>query len=254
MTQKKELELRYIEMLRSQLPDFPEGEMELDGEEPDFVISNPRGIVGIEVRRLFKESKDEQAPKQAREAEAWKVVRLAQAAAEKQNIPIARVSVIFSSDVDLRKTNRSLFSGWLVEIVRNNLTPGECIPPEGKNVCIEGLELRGYPNFVDYVQISRFTELQSPSWVVLGGGWIQTECSGLFQKAISEKNELLPKYLKRCESCWLLLVADGNGDSSLLDPEPTSDTYISQFDRTFFLEAFSGRISHLITRKTESAI
>jgi len=57
VTQKKELELRYIEMLRSQLPDFPEGEMELDGEEPDFVISNPRGIVGIEVRGYSKRAR-----------------------------------------------------------------------------------------------------------------------------------------------------------------------------------------------------
>jgi hypothetical protein len=72
----------------------------------------------------------------------------------------------------------------------------------------------------------------------------------LFQNDIREKARLLPRYLERCDRCWLVLAADAARPSSFIEPNQASlaHTYESPFERTYFLDCSQGRPVQLATR------
>jgi hypothetical protein len=69
------------------------------------------------------------------------------------------------------------------------------------------------------------------------------------QAVIDEKNLRHVRYSQHCDECWLLVVASGGRPSGLFEPseETRSHVYRSLFARTFFMEAFSGRLIELTT-------
>ena len=69
------------------------------------------------------------------------------------------------------------------------------------------------------------------------------------QRIIDEKNSKQGRYRQRCDECWLLIVASGGRPSGLFEPsaETKNHLYHSLFERTYFIEAFSGAVIELTT-------
>jgi hypothetical protein len=243
----KDKELHYLQILQEKLKGFPEGTVVSD-EEPDFLVSTHEGLIGIEVRQIFKVD-GSPLPMQVLESEARIIVARAQEAAVNRNLPGLAVAVKFSPCADLRKSAREANAIELLEIIANH------VPELGGYVALIGDEPHGFqkdlPSFVSYLRIFHPLEPCPPFWVAQGGGWIQTGCIELLAEAIESKNKRLPTYLKKCSRCWLLLAADGLNDSNLIQPyeESFRHIYRSLFDRTFYLEAFSRSVMELNTSK-----
>jgi hypothetical protein len=79
---------------------------------------------------------------------------------------------------------------------------------------------------------------------------VLADCIDLLQSAIDDKAPKLQGYLEHCDECWLLLVADSMKPSATIHPgaETLARTFISPFDRTFFLNFGMGTVSPLKTR------
>jgi hypothetical protein len=58
------------------------------------------------------------------------------------------------------------------------------------------------------------------------------------QDTINAKNKKINEYIKNCDECWLLVVADRTKADQryCLTPEITSHRFVSKFRKTFFLE------------------
>jgi hypothetical protein len=68
------------------------------------------------------------------------------------------------------------------------------------------------------------------------------------QDLIQEKNARLSRYLQKCESCWLLLVADGFKASGSIDlgAAVPHHAFRSSFDRIFILQVFGSELLRLV--------
>jgi hypothetical protein len=65
----KELEKQYLEKFIRAYPQFPEGTID-DSERPDFIVRSEDKNIGIEMCRLYKDSRDDSLSIQAQEK--WK--------------------------------------------------------------------------------------------------------------------------------------------------------------------------------------
>jgi hypothetical protein len=65
----KELEKQYLEKFIRAYPQFPEGTID-DSERPDFIVRQEDKNIGIEICRLYKDSRDDSLSIQAQEK--WK--------------------------------------------------------------------------------------------------------------------------------------------------------------------------------------
>jgi hypothetical protein len=75
-------------------------------------------------------------------------------------------------------------------------------------------------------------------WEVMEPGTVSISFMSELQDRISEKNKMIDDYLKACDECWLLIVADRTraDQKFYLTPEMQRHVYESKFQRTFFLE------------------
>ncbi len=242
----KDKELHYLRILQGKIKNFPEGTV-VPNEEPDFLVSTQEGLLGIEVRQIFKVDGNPM-PKQTVESEARIIVARAQEAAVNRNLPGLVVTVRFSPCADLSKPDRNTNAIELPEAIANHVPELGCVA----SICDESYGIPSYlPSFVSYLTIFHPPEPCPAFWRAKGGGRVQSDCIELLAEAIESKNKLLPAYLKKCSRCWLLLVADGLNDSNLIQPykESFRHIYHSSFDRTFYLEAFSRSVIDLNTSK-----
>jgi hypothetical protein len=99
------------------------------------------------------------------------------------------------------------------------------------------------------IRLFRASVMTRHHWWAAESGWVQTECGSALQGAIEEKNSKYSRYIQHCDECWLLVVASGGRPSGLFDPseETRGFVYRSLFSRTFFMEAFTGRVLELRT-------
>jgi hypothetical protein len=241
---RKELERLFFNILKQQVSDFPEGDV-VEGESPDFVIRGLEGTLGVEVTRLFKRSGEGQQSLKAQESEKRMIVDMARKLHEKRGMPILHVSVLFGSSGPFNKSKRKLLSEQLANAIQ------ACMPTPESWCRIDHTfeDDCPFPVEVASVRIANFSSLKRNHWSVGEAGWVQEDFVGELQKAIDEKHSELSEYLSRCSTCWLLIVADGSGPSSFFDPSDNTKrhTYSSRFPRTYFVEAFDGRIIQLST-------
>ena len=86
----------------------------------------------------------------------------------------------------------------------------------------------------------------------VGAGLVVTDFVELFQQAIDAKAGGFPKYLDRCDECWLLLVGDPRRSSGgMLPTQGTlSHVYRSPFARIYFFDWAAGSLHPLRTSTT----
>ena len=231
----KEEERRHLEMLRAALPDFPDGAVDGAGENPDFVIDAGSSKIGVELTRLFHQG----AAAVGRESDQASVVFRAQAIAASNDCPPLQVFVQFRPDSLIgKKRVQSLAEELAYEVEANIPTVGERaspsqLPPEVWGITI----VRPRPTF-------------TPVWQASRVGIVPYDFGQGLQDTLDAKRNRLSSYLKRCDECWLLVVAPGTFPSAFVEIDgPTRESVFDfAFARCFMLDGFNGRYFELRRR------
>jgi len=95
------------------------------------------------------------------------------------------------------------------------------------------------------------TWLTSHRWEVMEPGLVTIGFVHELQDAITAKNKKIDEYLKGCNQCWLLVVADRTkADQKFhFTPEMQENVYKSNFERTFYLEIAERFLTELTTTR-----
>lgn len=206
-------------------------------DKPDFRIRVGGKTIGVEITRLFT-SPDAPALESTQESIFDQACRNA----EHLKLPPVDVMLFFNLRKALQKADRCRIADAVVQLVAAN------IPADG---CRADLEHRpGQPPEVDLIQINPPYRPELGRWRAdFAFSTIERNTFAILQKAITKKSTLLRTYLKACDECWLLLVADSFKASGNLDFSEDSrmHTFSSPFTRTYALDWGRPRLHRLET-------
>ena len=204
-------------------------------DSPDFRVRIGNNIIGVEVRRLFTSS-DGPAIESTQESIFDEACRKA----ERLNLPPAEVTLFFNLRRPLRIAARRRITDAVVRVVADNM------PAEGDKADLK--HRPGQPPEVDQIQINRRSRREVGRWRAdFEFSKIESNISSIVREAIAEKGNRLPTYLKVCNECWLLLVADSFKPSGNLKfgEVGQQDTFSSPFTRTYALDFGRGYLHRL---------
>lgn len=210
---------------------------------PDFLIRTANGTLGIEHREVLKPEGGRRQHERAHEQRTDDVIAMAQELSNLWCLPLARVSVHFHSDVPDKRPDRLALARGLVQLVHDRM------PEDRGHVRLEYMDFQGRQmRGVDVIFIHRDDRLtRSGHWVATRAGFVVSDCVDLFQEAIDDKAHNFPAYIRHCDKCWLLLVADSMKPSASIHPDERSlgHKYRSPFARTYFLDFGMGTLHAL---------
>jgi hypothetical protein len=245
IAQKKRDEVRALIRFRDLHDAFPSGEV-LPDESPDFRVLADSGVIGVEIRRVFKQPGSEKSAPQIAEAMMRQTIALAKTLADLRGLPNLLVLVDFSrnrrtSDNHVEHLARSL-ACWVADT----------LPPEGGKIVADRRHNSAPdpPAGFDKITVSRNKDRSHGAWLNPAAGFALTDAVGLLQDAINQKNAKAIRYADDLDECWLLLVAEGDAPSSMIRPNDASvaHEYESRFNRTFFMNYSGGLLHELSTR------
>lgn len=241
---QKAEEIRLVERMRLALGGVPAGQIE-PAEEPDVCVVLGDYRIGIEVTELHQASPPGHGLSRLQESERVGIVRRAQVVTEASAMPAADVAVHFNDSVSITKDVRERIVEQLVTLVSTHL------PEREGSITVElSQQPRNSLPWVHSVRIFRSPILTRHHWWVPEAGWVQMEFSSELQAAIDAKSPRYARYRSHCDECWCLVVASGGRPSGLFEPSDETRNYVyrSPFERTFFMEVFSGKLIELMTR------
>jgi hypothetical protein len=244
MDAKKQVELRYLDVVRRGIDDFPGGNI-TDTECPDFLIQFLDRTVGVEITRIFNPGKPKSPPPQSQDTERDLIAERAQAIATDQSLAPVMVDIYFDSRQSIGKRDRDSIAQQLVDLVAANM------PALGDDRLIE----KHHPTKLEFllqieaVHIWRFKPLTSHLWQTADAGIVNEDFAPYLQQLIDDKNGKVSTYRQKCDDCWLMVVADWRGPSAFFEisDKMSSHNYESAFDRVYFVEGYSGRVVALNT-------
>lgn len=241
-TQKSE-EVYRVQQMRNALGGAPVGTLE-PGDEPDVCVRTSEHRIGIEVTELHQDATLGHAPGRLQENERAQLTARAGALAEASGMPVVNVAVHFNDSVPVIKADRDTIANGLIELVSNNLPNGDA----PVTIAVSRESNNSLP-WIRSVRLFRADFLTKHHWSVPDSGWVQMDFIPELQRTISAKNSRYGRYRQRCDECWLLIVASGGRPSGLFEPsaETKNHQYQSLFERTYFMEAFSGALIELTT-------
>ena len=81
----------------------------------------------------------------------------------------------------------------------------------------------------------------------MGAWFVVTNFSDQLQQTINKKAKRLKEYLKKCDRCWLVIIALGTDGSSFYEysKDMEKHSYDSPFEKVFFMEAFNKDLREL---------
>jgi hypothetical protein len=153
------------------------------------------------------------------------------------------VGIHVSKGKPLSKHNRKTLASAMAELVATN------VPDENDCVSIENGW--GSPDIFPYeihaIDIFRHSKLTQNCWSGPSFGFIREDFVTELQQVISSKENLLPGYCPNCIEQWLLIVAENGSPSTFFDPSSATlnHVYTSSFNKVFFLELSSRKLSQL---------
>lgn len=235
MTRREEQS--HLELFRTMVTDFPEGVIDKDGERPDWVVHSPSGRVGIEHTRFHQFA----PPLVAREVARDRVMHLAQAEASTRGCPPLAVFAQFRADADIAQFGMNVLASAIANAVMSN------IPDVGGHI-----KVQRPPAPLLYLAVIRRQGLTRSYWQSDKVGIVTYDFSARLNGILDSKHKQYHKYLKRCDSCWLVVVAEGDSPSSFVEMDgPTiHKVFRFSFARCFFVEMVTRRMFELRRAET----
>ena len=233
--EKKYHELAHIIAFKGTISDFPEGDIPKDQENPDFPIYANGKTIGIELTRVFHESKKNGNSLQAEETYVFDIVHKAKELYSKAiNVPII-VWIDLRIGTDFKKQSIDTIAAELVHFVKKR------IPEQNSYKEVKRTSKIDDPlsKVVYSVTILRFETLTRSSWIPIGiSGAIGILPPEFVQQRIDKKNPRVQDYKQKCDEIWLVIVVYGLLPSSFFEVsgKVISETYSSNFDRTYLFD------------------
>jgi hypothetical protein len=220
----------------------------VDGESPDFVFFKSSIRIGVEVTEVHRVISNPHDPDSrlivVRETDmlARRVLQEAQQQAEAAGVPELEVFVYFNSD---RLTNPRVetLAKYIGDMVIDNWKRAT----QFLHLIDQTTRSSDQPSEIVDLQItSGFGAL----WHANEAAWLERDFSELLQSMIYKKERLLGKYLKRCDECWLFIVAPGDSSSSYfrMSAEVRAHVFSSSFSRVYFSDCFERKAERLTTQ------
>lgn len=258
---KKARERAYLEEFMALCRDVPADRV-LDSEEPDFLITTPDGVLGVEVvvylrgqsvsGKMLGGGSSEHADELARGHVVEDARRLFERVDPRRLYPRRlNVSCWWDRHVRLDRTKIRQLSAALSDLVVRNLPTVDA--PE---VVLGWCELRHTPltGFVSHVWVQEALPGDEALWANGEGGPI-TLVPEQVQALLNHKQKKLPKYLARCDRAWLLIFAGTTTFASMVnaDERVRAHLFSSGFERVYLYDRFRGGVLRLsVSSETES--
>jgi hypothetical protein len=235
MKTKKDNELHHLIQFKQVFERFPDGEI-FEHECPDFIVDNGNRKVGIEVTKIFKAPRSNEPPMQAVESACKKIADFAQKICEERQIPPLIVSLHFIQKPNILNIRRDELSYKIADFVCSNIPN-----PDSSRTFEDRYSYQTFPEYIHAITIGRFKVLTKSHFNVPTAGWAQREFSTELQQVIDLKNPKIVHYNDDCEEHWLIIISEGSSPSSFFEcnGETREAIFKSEFDRSFFMEAFS---------------
>lgn len=207
---------------------------------PDFILPYFGETLGVEHTALCK-TKGQTANHAPQEEVGFqdKIVNNARLQCEKWAVPPLRVKVWFRSTQHLRgRSDQQQVSHALANIVRE-------FTQENTLNCFKWFKPESALSEISQIGITPGTIngklwLKSHRWSRVGPVRVRISFIRDLQERIESKNAKYQKYLRKCDQCWLLIVADKSNPAQAFDitydDQVQAHRYESKFDRTFFME------------------
>jgi hypothetical protein len=235
MKTKKDYERKRLNQFKAGFAAFPDGEV-IDSESPDFIIDGGNRRVGFEVTRIYKTNCSNDPPMQAIESACRRIAETASVKCDSRQIPPLTVSLHFIRRPQVLRVQRDALAKKIADFVCNH------IPKSNSYHSFEHIyDDPTFPEHIRAITIGSFNVLTKHHFNVPTAGWVQKNFIMELQRAIDSKNQRLCLYKNNCTENWLLIISAGNSPSTFF--EPSGDTlehvFKSDFNRTFYMEAFS---------------
>lgn len=246
--EKKRIELGTLELLRSLMSDFPEGNI-LSTEEPDFIITLSDGSkVGIELTTLHREVPKGGIAPQSQEALKHRTIKRAQELYAAKGGPFLDVSVLFGN-IEFSKANVQPLAKTIVKIVES-ITPaiGEvqyAKPDYGSE--------KDFPKEIHHVRAYNLQGAERSFFSSPGATWVPKLQKEDIERVLSAKDNRCKNYRSQANKIWLVISCNGGFMSTWFNEieQVCENTFQSKFDRVLLLSHSENRIIEL--RKHDSA-
>ena len=207
----------------------------ISGEEPDFVFHHNSKLYGIEVSELLRSEPTDGIDPRQHEAEVIIIKRLARELyIQKGGVPLHVRIQLNGSRLDQKDRRKT--ANWICDLIyANQPKPGESFHWDS-----DRLPYGEYPPQLSSISAWRLAKGVEHHWPHNFAAYAESEVDETISTAIGKKDAKLTNYLKRCELCWLVLVADPvvRGGVSLFDwASAQSKKYPCSFERVFVVDS-----------------
>jgi len=226
----KRLERYHFAALRAALPELPSGDPD-EPEPPDFVLTDDRGRLGIELTTFHLPTRDGEQPYQERQSLKERIVRMAERQHHEWGGPPLYVSVFFHLHVPIAKKD-SLRMAQEIAVAVFNASP--VYVPQGQWFQIPW-ERR--PPFTYAINFSPSVDGEDKLWHPDAGGWVADVTSQHITDVIRAKRRKVAVARTRCDRLWLVIVNDfmSRTAPAEISQEARSAVYEATFDRLIWL-------------------
>jgi hypothetical protein len=233
-TAKDDKEWKHFEMFRRLLSNFPAGDVrKVDPPAADFRVDTPHGPLGIELARIIN------APRREQERLRNAAVEAARLEFMQRGLPIVHASFFWSKKPLPRLSKIKQLGRALADFVAAHFPRSETA-----HLKLEWEELRaaGLDGLLNFVHIARVPGSSVLSWGAPDAEWVGIH-SALVPELVAKKMKRLPEYRRSCTEVWLLLIADGEELSGMVDEAALAQQVLeASFERIYLLEVFSARL------------
>lgn len=222
-------------------------------QKPDFRYQSDRLIIGIEHTEIKRTNSVQGIQPLAQlKGTHRKIVKKAEQIAMKQGLSPIHVQVLFHDRFYRYPNKGEKAVQGLLDTVLTNLD--KVLKTEtGNSIRIDppspfvGISAIYVTSGTAYGKVW----LPDHRWEVMEPGTVSTAFVPDIQNAITKKNQKIDTYLKTCDQCWLLIVADRTraDQKFAFTPEMQTHVYESKFEKTFFLEIAERFFTELTTTK-----
>jgi len=230
----KRLESSHFKVFRKRVPDFPEGEIWHE-DAPDFRAHTATQIIGVE-HCLVHIPTGGRTPLRAIESQTDDIITGAQEHAELRGTPPIQAQFLFGRYATLQKAQRIDLARAIARTVYEVVLEMDHSQPFSRTVIRRSEDPR-LPAPLVSAHIVILPEESRHFWRCARAGWAVEDCVQLIQGALDEKAGLYEWYLKNCQECWLLMVAEVKPSSFIHPNQQTLDhIFAGQFGRAYFMD------------------
>lgn len=248
MTQK-ERERDFLSRFGLLYSDFPPGEI-IECEAPDFLIPTDTETIGIEVVEYIRGQKPDKGNggSELRKDENIrnKVARLARAKFEARDSAPLLVQFYWYPHRHFKQADVERLASFAAALIFNS-----GLQEALRSTWIRQDQLADTPleQFVASIFVMRVRTQQQSQWSNAEFGFPEISIDEL-QNLVLSKEKKIASYLGKCDSVWLLIVADGQHISSIAELSNAVRQYPfqSHFQRVFFFNLVDQSVITLVNK------